>query len=58
MARIIVLVLGLRLRSIRFVVPDHAPGIHVFLVSGIEDVDGRVIGERKRRRASDGYVRP
>jgi hypothetical protein len=35
------------------------PGIHVFLpLHGDEDVDGRVTGERKRRRSSNGYARP
>jgi hypothetical protein len=33
------------------------PGIHVFLLSKRQDVDGRNIGERKRRRPLDGYVR-
>jgi hypothetical protein len=35
------------------------PAIHVLLFSQRvkEDVDARVIGERKRRRPSDGYAR-
>jgi hypothetical protein len=34
------------------------PAIHVSLSCHIkEDVDARHIGERKRRRPSDGYVR-
>jgi hypothetical protein len=39
------------------VMPGLVPGIHVFLLHE-KDVDGRNIGERKRRRPSDGYVRP
>jgi len=39
--------------------PGLVPGIHVLLSSlGHKDVDGRVIGERKRRRSSNGYARP
>jgi hypothetical protein len=36
------------------------PGIHVFLLShcGDKDVDGRDVGERKRRSSSNGYARP
>jgi hypothetical protein len=35
------------------------PGIHDFLADILSgDVDGRDIGERKRRRPSDGYARP
>jgi len=37
--------------------PGLVPGIHV-LSSRTKDVDGRDIGERKRRRPSDGYARP
>jgi hypothetical protein len=33
------------------------PAIHVFLENGNEDVDALDIGERKRRRPSDGYAR-
>jgi hypothetical protein len=35
------------------------PAIHVFIcVHAVKkDVDARIIGERKRRRPSDGYVR-
>jgi hypothetical protein len=41
------------------VMPGLVPGIHVFFGCGIkQDVDGRDIGERKRRRPSDGYARP
>jgi hypothetical protein len=40
------------------VMPGLVPGIHVFLVVSERDVDGRDIGERKRRRPSDGYARP
>jgi hypothetical protein len=36
----------------------YAPGIHVFKAARKKDVDGRDIGERKRRRPSDGYTRP
>jgi hypothetical protein len=36
--------------------PALVAGIHV-LASAIKDVDGRGIGERKRRRPSDGYAR-
>jgi len=38
------------------VMPGLVPGIHVFFCG--QDVDGRVIGERKRRRPWDGYARP
>jgi hypothetical protein len=40
------------------VMPGLVPGIHVFSAVNQEDVDGRDIGERKRRRPSDGYARP
>ena len=33
------------------------PAIHVFLLHEGQDVDARDIGERKRRRPSDGYAR-
>jgi hypothetical protein len=33
------------------------PAIHVFLALRQQDVDARHIGERKRRRPSDGYGR-
>jgi hypothetical protein len=34
------------------------PAIHVFVSrEGKQDVDHRVIGERKRRRSSNGYAR-
>jgi hypothetical protein len=36
--------------------PGLVPGIHVLAAK--QDVDGRDIGERKRRRPSDGYARP
>jgi hypothetical protein len=36
--------------------PGLVPGIHVFDARRKEDVDGRAIGERKRRRLSDGYA--
>ncbi|WP_156936846.1 hypothetical protein [Bradyrhizobium sp. WSM2254] len=39
------------------VMPGLVPGIHVLSYRG-KGVDGRVIGERKRRRPSDGYARP
>jgi hypothetical protein len=38
--------------------PGLVPGIHVLLLRRGKDVDGRDIGERKRRRPSDGYARP
>jgi hypothetical protein len=38
--------------------PGLVPGIHVLDAEMKEDVDGRDIGERKRRRPSDGYARP
>jgi hypothetical protein len=38
--------------------PGLVPGIHVFKTSLQQDVAGRNIGERKRRRPTDGYVRP
>jgi hypothetical protein len=38
--------------------PGPDPGIHVYFPTGAKVVDGRVIGERKRRRPSDGYARP
>jgi hypothetical protein len=40
------------------VMPGLVPRIHVFLQSTKKGVDGRDIGERKRRRPSDGYARP
>ena len=43
--------------TILSVMPGLGPGIHVFAAER-EDVDGRDIGERKRRRPSDGYARP
>ena len=40
-----------------FVMAGLVPAIHVlFLLLG-QDVDARDIGERKRRRPSDGYAR-
>jgi hypothetical protein len=52
----------------QFVMPGHSslpcadyvnlsalPGIHVLTPAKQEDVDDRDIGERKRRRPSDGY---
>jgi len=33
------------------------PAIHVFLAVAAKDVDARDIGERKRRRRSNGYAR-
>jgi hypothetical protein len=33
------------------------PAIHVFARKRQEDVDARHIGERKRRRSSNGYAR-
>jgi hypothetical protein len=38
--------------------PGFMPGIHVLEILVKKDVDGRNIGERKRRRSSNGYVRP
>jgi hypothetical protein len=38
--------------------PGLVPGIHVFYFDERVDVDARDIGERKRRRPSDGYARP
>jgi hypothetical protein len=40
------------------IMPRLVPGIHVFAAPKSKDVDGRDIGERKRRRPSDGYARP
>jgi hypothetical protein len=40
------------------VMPGLVPGIHVFAAPKSKDVDGRDIGERKRRRPLDGYARP
>jgi hypothetical protein len=43
----------------KLVMPGLVPGIHVLAAqSSKKDVDGRVIGERKRRRPLDGYARP
>jgi len=39
------------------VMPGLVPGIHDYFLVGKKDVDGRDIGERKRRRPSDGYAR-
>jgi hypothetical protein len=33
------------------------PATHVFLAVAAKDVDARDIGERERRRPSDGYAR-
>src|SRR6202171_1060884 len=42
----------------KFVMPGLVvPGIHVLQPRSRKDVDGRDIGERKRRRPSDGYGR-
>jgi hypothetical protein len=38
--------------------PGLVPGTHVFNLRMPEVMDGRDIGERKRRRPSDGYARP
>ena len=39
--------------------PGLGLGIHVFAArQDRKDVDGRDLGERKRRRPSDGYARP
>jgi hypothetical protein len=38
--------------------PGLVPGIHVLTARRKKVVDGRVIGERKRRRSSNGYARP
>jgi hypothetical protein len=38
--------------------PALVAGIHVIESTKKKDVDGRVIGERKRRRSSNGYARP
>jgi hypothetical protein len=42
------------LRRLPFVMPGLVPGIHVFGPISKKDMDGRDIGERKRRRPSDG----
>jgi len=36
--------------------PGLDPGIHAFLALLKTDVDGRDIGERKRRRSLNGYA--
>jgi hypothetical protein len=33
------------------------PAIYVFLLAAAQDVDARDVGERKRRRSSNGYAR-
>jgi len=38
--------------------PGLDPGIHVFGAAWKKGVDGRDMGERKRRRSSNGYARP
>jgi hypothetical protein len=38
--------------------PALVAGIHVLIFPMSKGVDGRDIGERKRRRPSDGYARP
>ena len=38
--------------------PALVAGIHVLNLRQNKDVDGRDIGERKRRRSSNGYARP
>ena len=43
-------------KSAKRVFALDVPGIHVLAAKKV--VDGRVIGERKRRRPSDGYARP
>jgi len=46
-------------KSINLVMPGLVPGIHAFLVLVCsKDVNGRDIGEPKRRRSSNGYARP
>jgi hypothetical protein len=40
-----------------FVMAGLVPAIHVFVAASKQDVDARDIGERKRRRPSDGYAR-
>jgi hypothetical protein len=40
-----------------FVMAGLVPAIHVFSASVKQDVDARHIGERKRRRPSDGFAR-
>jgi hypothetical protein len=42
----------------KLVLPGLVPGIHVLAGAAAKDVDGLGIGERKRRRPSDGYARP
>jgi hypothetical protein len=42
----------------KLVMPGLVTGIHVYSCNSKKDVDGRDIGERKRRRPSDGYARP
>jgi hypothetical protein len=43
--------------SLVFVMAGLVPAIHVLNARCSEDVDARDIGERKRRRPSDGYAR-
>jgi|GEM_PF-3291731 len=38
--------------------PGLVPASTFLQLSDNKDVDGRDIGERKRRRPSDGYARP
>jgi hypothetical protein len=47
----------MRFKCLFSVMPGLVPGIHVFGATS-KGVDGRDIGERKRRRPSDGYARP
>jgi hypothetical protein len=48
---------GIAVRGAFFVMAGLDPAIHVFGSIPKKDVDARVIGERKRRRPSDGYAR-
>jgi hypothetical protein len=44
-------------RFSQFVMAGLDPAIDDLLAGGAKDVDARVIGERKRRRSSNGYAR-
>jgi hypothetical protein len=41
----------------KVVMAGFNPAIHIFLVASLKSVDARDIGERKRRRSSNGYAR-
>jgi hypothetical protein len=44
--------------SISVVVTGHGPLMTSHFLCGDNDADGRVMGERNRRRSSNGYARP